>query len=121
MQGMYITPCTSTSLVRYTLSHQLQRSAQAELLKGTSISIPNASEIYRDAEEAFFALSTLLGDQEEWFLGAETPGLFDASVFAYTHLLLDLEHVWTDQTMVRTVRDRENLVRHRERILDRYY
>ncbi|KAI9884271.1 MAG: hypothetical protein M1823_003961 [Watsoniomyces obsoletus] len=122
MQNLYIRPCTSTSIVRYTLSYQLQRSAQAELLKGTSPTrIPNVSEIYRDAEEAFSALSTLLGDDEEWFFASNTPGLFDASVFAYTHLLLDLDHIWTDQTLIRILKGKENLVRHRERISERYY
>jgi metaxin len=82
----------------------------------------NGPDLYRQAEEAFAALEMALGS-DEWFFGARRPGLFDASVFAYTHLLLDEElgRGWVDTTMCDAVRARKNLVRHRERILAEYF
>ena len=76
--------------------------------------------LYVEAEEAFEALSTLLGE-EEWFFGAEYPGLFDASVFAYTHLLLDEELGWVEGRLAWQLKERGNLVRHRRRVYRRCY
>ena len=43
------------------------------------------------------------------------PGLLDAAVFAYTHLLLDEEMRWEEMRLQRQVMERGNLVRHRKR------
>ena len=41
------------------------------------------------AREALEGLASLLAESETgWFFGAATPGLFDASVFAYTYLMV---------------------------------
>jgi metaxin len=82
----------------------------------------NADDLYKQAEEAFASLEMVLGNNE-WFFGATRPGLFDASVFAYTHLLLDegLGRGWVDMRMRDAVRARKNLVRHRERIVESYF
>lgn len=65
------------------------------------------------------ALSALLGD-EEWFFGADRPGLFDASVFAYTYLLFGgLE--WPEKSLQERLRRWRNLVEHKERIAARCY
>ena len=66
-------------------------------------------DIYSEAEKAFEALSFLLGD-DEWFFGSVKPGLFDAAVFAYTHLLLDdgLGNGWGEQILCRMVKKRKN-------------
>jgi len=82
----------------------------------------NAETLYNQAEEAFIALESLLGD-DGWFFSAEKPGLFDATVFAYTHLLLDdgLGKGWIDTHLRDTLMPRQRLVAHRNRILEKYF
>lgn len=60
---------------------------------------------------------------DDWFFGANKPGLFDASVFAYTQLLMDdkLGKGWVDTRLRDAVLSRKNLVRHRARILTTYF
>jgi len=65
-------------------------------------------------------LGVLLGE-DDWFFGLKKPGLFDASVFAYTHLLLDQGMCWKEGKLGGALRRKENLCRHRERLLIRYY
>jgi metaxin len=91
--------------------------AEAELSKHyLNIDIES---LYAEAERALEALSIVLG-WNEWFFGRSAPGLFDASVFAYTHLLLDSNMGWKEDRLVKSVQKWDNLVQHRERILDRY-
>jgi metaxin len=82
----------------------------------------SAETLYKDAEEAFMALETVLGE-DEWFFGAAKPSLFDASVFAYTNLLLDdgLGNGWSESRLRNTVLGKQKLVALRERILATYY
>jgi metaxin len=100
------------------MAHQLRAAAEGELLKHTSII--DTDDLYSEADKAFEALSILLGDNP-WFFGNEKPALFDASVFAYTHLLLDEGLGWKEKKLCRALGRRENLVQHRERLLVRYY
>ncbi|KAF2848099.1 hypothetical protein T440DRAFT_429310 [Plenodomus tracheiphilus IPT5] len=119
-EPLYILPSSTNPFVRLSLARTLRLAAQTELLKHcTTI---NADTLYNQAEEAFAALDSLLGD-DTWFFGAKGPGLFDASVFAYTHLLLDegLGRGWVDGRLGDAVRGRKGLVRHRGRILERYF
>ncbi len=76
--------------------------------------------MYSEADKAFEALSILLGG-DEWFFGSEKPTLFDASVFAYTQLLLDEKLAWKEEKLCRALKRKNNLVQHRERLLVRYY
>lgn len=63
----------------------------------------------------------LLGE-DAYFFGAEEPGLFDAAVFAYTHLMLDDGMMgWAENVLGRYVRRYANLVEHRERIKRGYF
>jgi metaxin len=64
----------------------------------------------------------LLG-KDDWFFGAKRPGLFDASVFAYTHLLLDdsLGKGWVDTRLRDALKERKRLVTHRDRIVAAYF
>jgi metaxin len=117
-QKLYINSASGNPLVRLTLSHQLQKAAEAELL--SSATVIDVPDLYSEAEKAFDALSALLGE-DEWFFGAEGPGLFDASVFAYTHLLLDEKMGWREKRLLRGLRRKENLVAHRERLLSKYF
>lgn len=86
----------------------------------------------READEAFAALEMLIGDGE-WFFGEKTPGMFDACVFAYTHLLLDGAlgadangergdgGAWRDARLRDMVKERKALVAHQERVLRGYF
>ena len=82
----------------------------------------SAETLYNQAEEAFTALDSLLGDND-WFFDAENPSLFDASVFAYTHLLLDdgLGKGWLDTRLRDALMSRQRLIAHRNKILDKYF
>lgn len=78
--------------------------------------------IYREADEAWKALSALLGE-EKYFEG-EQPGLFDASVFAFTWLLGNEALEWgkgggRGDRLKEGLERWGNLVRHRERVFRR--
>jgi metaxin len=94
--------------VRLTIARELRLAAEQELLKFSTVI--NAETLYNQAEEAFAAL--------DWFFGASGPSLFDASVFAYTHLLLDdaLGKGWLDTRLRDALMTRKRLIAHRDRI-----
>ncbi|RDA93560.1 hypothetical protein CP533_6123 [Ophiocordyceps camponoti-saundersi (nom. inval.)] len=55
-----------------------------------------------DARRAFAALDTLLAQSDgPWFFGLSSPGLFDAHVFSYTHLILKPPVHWADDFLLR--------------------
>ena len=115
---LYIDPTSSHALVRMTLAYQLQQAARDELLKyATCI---DEDDLYAEAVKAFHALSTLLGSDENFF-GQKQPGLFDASVFAYTHLLLDKQMGWQNKRLSDALKKISNLVQHRQRNLEQYF
>lgn len=115
---LYIYPTSSNPFVQATIYHQLKQAARAELLKTTSYIIED--EIYSEAGNAFMALSALLGDDMHFF-GSDRPTLFDASIFAYTHLLLDQSLNWTNTRLADSLKSRKNLVLHRQRLLNTYF
>lgn len=82
----------------------------------------NAEDLYSQAEEAFAALEMVLAN-DNWFFGASKPGLFDASVFAYTHLLMDenLGKGWIDTRLRDALLQRKSLTAHRSRILMSFF
>ena len=100
-----------------TIAYQQRRAAETELTKALGSSTIVEEEIMREAEEAVNALSTLLGDGS-WFFTQEKPGLFDASVFAYTHLLLSEDLAWNHNRLGEQVKGYQNLVQHQARILE---
>lgn len=114
-EPLYILPTSRNSFVRLTIARELRLAAEKELLKFTTVI--NDETLYNQAEEAFAALETLLG-KDDWFFGASRPGLFDASVFAYTHLLLDdsLGKGWVDTRLRDALMSRKRLIAHRDRI-----
>jgi len=59
--------------------------------------------------------------EDEFFFGERRPGLLDASVLAYTNVLLSEELDWRDPRMKEQLRGYQNLVEHRERIADGYF
>ncbi|KAK4556848.1 phosphatidylserine decarboxylase [Recurvomyces mirabilis] len=124
LHRLYIAPCSSNPLVQLAIAHQLRSSASAEIIKSNTASSPSNTidedEIFRGAEEAFAALAELLGE-EQWFFGQEKPGLFDASLFAYTELLLDDELGWAENRLGVMLRSHAGMVKHRERIRGMYF
>ena len=114
----YINPCSANFLVRLTLGHQLRAAAESELLKQSPVI--DVEMIYRESGKAFQALSALL-DSRDYFFDQMKPGLFDASVFAYTHVLLGGELEWKDTRMREQLEKYHNLVEHGERIVERYF
>ncbi|GAD98394.1 mitochondrial outer membrane protein (Sam35), putative [Paecilomyces variotii No. 5] len=115
---LYIEPSTSNAVVRSVLATQLQQAARDELLK-TSDYI-DVSDLEAEADNAFEALSTLLGENQ-YFFDRRTPGLFDASVFAYTHLLLDKSMGWRHNRLSVLLRKYKNLVRHRDNLFEKFF
>ncbi|KAL5468332.1 hypothetical protein PMIN07_003016 [Paraphaeosphaeria minitans] len=115
-EPLYILPTSSNAFVRLSTAADLRRAAENELLKFSAII--DAAELHRQAEEAFEALETVLGN-DSWFFGASQPGLFDASVFAYTHLLMDgnLGDAWVDTRLRDALLRCKNLTSHRDRII----
>jgi metaxin len=117
-QRLYILPSSSNRLVQLTLAQQLQHAAKEELQKYAPVI--DGDEIILEAKLAFEALSNLLGG-DDYFFGTKGPGLFDASVFAYTHLLLDKKLGWKNEQLAHQLKKSKNLVDHRERILQRFF
>lgn len=117
-ERLYVTSSSSNTFVAMAISYQLREAATQELVKITPV--VKAEDILQEAVEAFKALETILGE-DDWFFGSKGPGLFDASVFAYTHLLLDEGMGWKHNPLVEKLAGFHNLVGHRNRILERYY
>ncbi|KAI4262487.1 MAG: hypothetical protein L6R42_002340 [Xanthoria sp. 1 TBL-2021] len=121
---LYISPATSAPPARLALSHSLQTAALEELTKASTSSVIDLSALYRESDNAFSALSELLGG-DDWFFGEAEPGLFDAGVFAYTHLLCDENMGWKpdEERLGNSLREGKwkNLVEHERRVFDRCY
>jgi metaxin len=126
---LYLAPASSTAAVRLALHHQLRHAAESEILRSSRTSTSRlrlvggtGSEereaIYVAARSAFAALETLLEQsQTPWFFDAPGPTLFDASVFAYTQLLLDRRLGWVDRTVPDIVEAKLAVCRHRNALL----
>lgn len=82
--------------------------------------VVDVEALFREANNAFEALSGLLGEND-YFFSQDKPGLFDASVFAYTHLLLDEHLGWSNRRLRDGLAEHTNLVDHRERLLGTYF
>ncbi|KAL8736108.1 MAG: hypothetical protein Q9181_002549 [Wetmoreana brouardii] len=123
-RSLYIEPSTSSSPVRYALSNTLRAAALAEIHKSSTSPVVDIDALYRESDNAFSALSELLGD-DDWFFGKNAPGLLDAAVFAYTHLLLDESMSWktAEEKLGEGLREGrwKNLVEHRKKIYENCY
>lgn len=100
------------------LAIQLQQAARDELLKYSEFI--NVNDLEADADNAFEALAILLGTGE-YFFNRDKPGLFDAHVFAYTHLILDDSLGWKYNRLAHLLSKHKNLVRHRQMLLEKYF
>lgn len=115
---LYCQSASSNGLVQQAVARQLQSAARDELLKSYNLIV--ASDLYERAAKALEALATLLGDKT-YFFEAEYPGLFDASVFAYTHLLLDTTMPWQNNVLPKLLRKHPTLVSHRNHLFSHYF
>lgn len=118
---LYVDTASSNWLVQTTLSHQLRGAAEDQLSR--SWKSIDADEIYAQAAAAFSALETLLGDSD-FFSGTDKPGLFDASLVAFTHLILEFAQPskqiglqWKDRTLSEILMRYEGLILHRDRVI----
>lgn len=102
------------------ITYQLRSAAAVELEKSSGSNVVSALDLLNDSEETFQALSDLLGGNQ-WFFGQEQPGLFDASVFAYTCLILDEAFDWKHNPLQELLSKHGNLVEHRQRVMDMYF
>jgi metaxin len=115
---LYISSASSDRIVQATLAYDLRKAAREELLKTSNII--DEEDLFDGAEKAFETLSILLGDDETYAEDSQ-PGLFDASVFAYTHLLLNEQLKWRNTRMSESLKRFGNLVRHQQRLLGFYF
>lgn len=92
----------------------MRSSAAAELAR-TRSGVLTADEVYADADAAWAALEEILGG-DEWFFGAQAPGLVDAAVFAYTHLVLGVRWDGAEAGVVTRLRACKALVGHEKRV-----
>lgn len=115
---LYVTPVSSSLPVQATVQYQLRNAAEAEILQSAGTTRVDPAALYRDAEQAFDALAAALG-ADDWFFGNSGPGLFDATLFAYTHLLLSDSLPWVDTRLGDCLRKFTNLIDHRDRILNK--
>ncbi|KAK4507889.1 hypothetical protein PRZ48_001624 [Zasmidium cellare] len=120
VQRLYVAPCSSQPLVQKAITHQLRSAAALELEKSAGSNVVSALDLLNDAEEAFQALADLLG-QDQWFFGQGHPSLFDASFFAYTCLILDDAFGWKHNPLEELLSKHQNLVDHRNRIVEVYF
>lgn len=159
----YVETCTGNTAVRAVLAHSLRSAAEEEILKSCGIvrggmERVDVRALYARMEEAWAALAQILG-HEEWFegvlgggIGTEEeggedggrsgvktqsgPGVLDASIFAYSHVVLALLMDWPGREemsgrgldalsagnrLYEAIARHGNLVAHRDRILARYF
>lgn len=105
--------------MRYATEVQLRKAAEEEVRKSNAVGQIGEEEVMREGEEALDALEELLGS-EQWFFGVKEPGLFDAAVFAYTHLLLE-EWGWGWNALGGVLKGKKGLVKHRRRVWKRAF
>lgn len=118
LKQLYLAPATSSQAVRATILYQLNRAAEQQILKSTGKDAVDPLVLYKGAKEAFGAIDALLNDGV-WFFGVEAPGLFDATVFSYTHLILHDSLAWENRRLTEILSEFPRLVDHRNRILQR--
>ncbi|KAF2224923.1 hypothetical protein BDZ85DRAFT_194735 [Elsinoe ampelina] len=86
---LYCHTSLSPLITRSTLA-SLRAAASDEISKSSPTASVSEIALQEEGYAALDALDELLG-KDEWFFGAKEPGVFDAAVFAYTHLLLEEE------------------------------
>ncbi|KAI6342463.1 hypothetical protein MCOR25_011179 [Pyricularia grisea] len=120
LTSLYLSPASRSTLAQRALHAQLRAAAHAELAAShNGVDSPSASTLRADAARAFASLGAELSGRK-WFAGPAGPGLLDAAVFAYTHLLLALP--WGDRSLAEALAaEAPALVDHRDRMLERLW
>jgi hypothetical protein len=114
----YIDPQSSSSIVRFLSSRDLQNAAREDLLKAKPIIDERA--IYLEAEQAFIALDTYVSEGIK--NGRKPNGLLDAAIFSYVYLLLELEYeAWADRRLVDILKRFGGLKEHKELIRKNHF
>jgi len=120
VHDLYIKPCSSNIIVQLAIARQLREAATEELAKSSFSGVVSEEDIFRDAENALSTLAELLSSSD-WFFGQAQPSILDASIFAYTHLILDGSLQWSKNKLAEQLSQHANLSEHRSRILNRYF
>lgn len=115
---LYINTATTSWPVRAMLAYQLRNAAEREILRSTARDAIDPAALYRGSTEAWKALDAVLGD-DSWFFGSEVPGLFDATVFSYTYLILHDGLEWGNSRLRGILTQFPRLLSHRDRVFQR--
>ncbi|RYP79451.1 hypothetical protein DL769_002960 [Monosporascus sp. CRB-8-3] len=118
LSHLYVAPNSASQIVRTTILYQLRHAAETEITKSSGKPAVNPTTIYHGAREAFEALAVILGS-DPWFFKSPEPSLFDATLFSYTHLIVDGSLGWGDRRLNEIVQEFPSLVQHRDRMLQR--
>ncbi|KAF4552635.1 Glutathione S-transferase-like protein 6 [Elsinoe fawcettii] len=111
---------SSSPLITFSTLHTLRAAASAEISKSNSTGTITEAALQEEGQQALDALEELL-EKDDWFFGAKEPGLFDAAVFAYTHLLLEEELEWGWNGLGGYLKGKRGLVGHRRRVWKKAY
>ncbi|PWW78279.1 hypothetical protein C7212DRAFT_358275 [Tuber magnatum] len=111
---------SSVSAVSSFLLRQTKAAARQQVLQAHPGGVLDPRKIYAGAGDALEAISAILG-KDTWFFGSRDPGLFDASVFAYTHPILNLRWHSEEDALFRAVMGHENLLGHERRIRVKFF
>ena len=106
---------SSSSLIYSSVASGLSDFALSQL-KHRYPKVTSAADIFAEAAIALDALSVKLGD-DTWFFNSKVPGLLDAAVFAYLHVILkgDWKEEWAGG-LRRSLEYKENLLQFWERV-----
>ncbi|UNI20761.1 hypothetical protein JDV02_006820 [Purpureocillium takamizusanense] len=107
----------SNPILRASTLHTLRGAAISEILKTTRRPLIDEDQLFADARTAFQTLDRLLG-QDKFFFGSETPGMFDAEVYAYTQPIINYSLVWGDNDRLLCYVGIGPLFAHRQRMQD---
>ncbi|KAK3900926.1 hypothetical protein C8A05DRAFT_45334 [Staphylotrichum tortipilum] len=123
---LYARPASSSRAVQAALLAQLRAAAAEQIVTSTGGMVVTTSaaaggvdeeSVYREAREAMEALAGMVGESGTgWVFGEARPGVFDAGLFSYTHLMME----FMGEGLGRMVSEsgKGELARHRGRMLE---
>jgi len=114
----YINNQSTSPIIQTFSARELRNAAREELLKYRPVI--DESAIYLEAEQALKALAEYVTGHIE--SDQKPTSVLDATVFAYTYLLLELEHrVWADKRLINIVRKFDGLRKHKDAIRKNHF
>ncbi|KAG4303624.1 hypothetical protein PCANB_000044 [Pneumocystis canis] len=99
--------------IRELIKWQLCRKIKKRLSDRQKTGLLNLNEIYADAAHALDAVAIRLGE-DIWFFGAKNPTFIDATLFAYTYLVLSTQ--LPGNTLMHALKKHTNLIDHATRL-----